>query len=507
MQFRDASGAALISPDGKSWFAVTAVGFGSTASVNAGTGSSTLAFGGASFTLAPGQALPALFLDQAQGNVFGQVELAGYEAGAPPTLVQDTVFKTATFTTMATGSDGSVAVTMAYAAQVETDYTYNPNGTFVKTKDGWSSATKSVDTTATNAALPETLPAADAGFTADVACFCAGTSVRTARGAVKVEDLAIGDWVETLHAGLQKIKWIGWRSYDGRFIAGNKDVLPICIKRDAIDENVPVQDLFVSPGHAICVDGALIHAFRLVNGVSITQAASVETVTYYHIETEGHEVIFAENCPAETFIGEAFRGQFQNAADYRALYSRQSAAGIACLPQLDDGFSLHAIQQRLNRRAGLLPHPQTEGMLRGYVDVPGPDVCSGWAQDLDNLETPVRLGIMVDGTRVARVLAQLLPRGFAARRRWQRLPRLPRRPTRWLRRPGASPPRHRRRRTALDGQSAGAGSVRFDVTAPVRLPGLLKSQPKAHTGPSGCRGGLRRNLCRPYRPRRPPRPA
>jgi type VI protein secretion system component Hcp len=405
VQFRDTSGTALTSPDGKSWFAVTAVGFGSTASFNA-TNSSTFAFGGVSFTLAPGQALPTLFLDQAQGTVFGQVELAGYESGgAAPELVQDTVFKTATFTTMAAGSDGSVAVTMAYAAQVDTDYTYAPNGTSVTTTDGWNGPNGIADDTATIAASATKLPAADAGFAADVACFCAGTGIRTGRGAVKVEELAIGDSVATLHAGLQKVKWIGWRSYDGRFIAGNKDVLPICIKRHAIDENVPARDLFVSPGHAICIDGALIHAFRLVNGVSVTQAASVETVTYYHIETEGHEVIFAENCPAETFIGEAFRGQFQNAADYRALYPEQSAAGIACLPHLEDGFSLHAIQQRLNLRAGLLLRPETEGALRGYVDVPGPDVCSGWAQDLENPETPVRLDIMIDGTRVARVLA------------------------------------------------------------------------------------------------------
>jgi hypothetical protein len=213
--------------------------------------------------------------------------------------------------------------------------------------------------------------------------------------------------VETLHAGLQKIKWIGRRSYDGRFIAGNKDILPIRIATGAIAENVPARDLFVSPGHAICIDGALIHAFRLVNGVSITQAASVESLTYYHIETANHEVIFAENCPAETFIDENFRAQFQNASQFRALYPGQSAAGIACLPRLEDGFLLHAIQRRLSARAGILPPSAMHGALRGYVDEPGPAICSGWAQDADNPETPVCLDIVLGGTRVARVLANL----------------------------------------------------------------------------------------------------
>jgi hypothetical protein len=239
-------------------------------------------------------------------------------------------------------------------------------------------------------------------------CFVTGTRIATAAGAVKVEDLAIGDLVETLHAGLQKIKWIGQRSYHGRFIAGNNDILPIRIKQHAIAKNVPARDLFVSPGHAICIDGALIHAVRLVNGVSISQLDSVDSITYYHIETANHEVIFAENCPAETFLDENFRARFQNAAEYRALYPGQNVAGIACLPLLEDGFALNAIQQRLAARAGIeFPPPAMHGALRGYVDEPGPSVCTGWAQDVENPNSPVCLDILIDGTRVARVLANL----------------------------------------------------------------------------------------------------
>ena len=241
----------------------------------------------------------------------------------------------------------------------------------------------------------------------ETACYAAGTSIAMQAGQVAVEDLAIGDFVLTLHSGPQRIKWIGQRSYDGRFIAGNKDILPVCIKRHAIAKNVPARDLFVSPGHAICIDGALIHAFRLVNGVSITQVQSVERVTYYHIETERHQVIFAENCPAETFLDENFRAQFENAAQFRALYPGQAAPGIACLKRLESGFALHDILQQLRDRAGILPQPATHGPLRGYVDEPGPTICSGWAQDLQNPESPVRLDIMVGGTRVACVLANL----------------------------------------------------------------------------------------------------
>jgi hypothetical protein len=246
------------------------------------------------------------------------------------------------------------------------------------------------------------------GFGTDVSCFLAGTRILTARGEVAVEALRIGDRLKTLHAGYQKIKWIGTRGYHGRFIAGNKAALPICIKRGAIDANIPARDLFVSPGHAICIDGVLIHASRLVNGVSVVQLDRVDSVTYYHIELENHEVIFVENCGAETFLGEEFRRQFQNVAQFAALYPGDAAPETTCLPRLDGGFHLHAIQQRIAARAGIaMPPAHQPGPLRGYVDQAGPNICAGWAQDIAAPEAPVCLDITADGRAIGRVLANL----------------------------------------------------------------------------------------------------
>jgi hypothetical protein len=238
-------------------------------------------------------------------------------------------------------------------------------------------------------------------ITFEVTCYARGTRIATARGEVEVEALKIGDWVKTLHAGMQKVKWIGTRSYAAPF-ANHVKVLPVCIQAGALAEHVPSRDLYVSPGHAICIDGVLIHASRLVNGVNITQAKRVDEVTYFHIELETHEAIFAENCPAESFMGEYFRAQFHNAASYGALYPRGSAPEQMCLPRLDSGFQLLAIQRRL---AG--GKPAAIGALRGYIDQAGPEVCSGWAQDLTEPETPVCLDIFIRGKRVGRVLANL----------------------------------------------------------------------------------------------------
>ena len=66
-----------------------------------------------------------------------------------------------------------------------------------------------------------------------------------------------------------------------------------------------------------------INAGALVNGDTIAydQADSLpETVTYYHVETEGHEVILANGVPAETYVDHVGRRAFDNHAEYVALY-------------------------------------------------------------------------------------------------------------------------------------------------------------------------------------------
>jgi Hint domain len=251
----------------------------------------------------------------------------------------------------------------------------------------------------------------DVVLTDVAACYCAGTLIRTPCGNKRVEKLQIGDELMTAAGLARPIKWIGRRSYLGRFVMGRKDILPVCIKAGALADNVPRRDLWISPNHAMYfednLDGVLIEAKDLVNGVSIVQAESVEQVEYFHIELDTHDVIIAEGALSESFIDDDSRGMFLNAHEYRALYPAAPTIARYCAPRLDEGYEVEAIRQRLALRAGLESRDEAAraGNLLGFVDRVTPRVIEGWAQNADHPEAPVCLDVYAGGRLLGQVLA------------------------------------------------------------------------------------------------------
>jgi hypothetical protein len=150
-------------------------------------------------------------------------------------------------------------------------------------------------------------------------CFMPGTLIATPDGSVPVEQLSVGQRVATSTGGTSPVRWIGRQTFS-RWSADELQ-LPIRIKANAIDENIPSRDLLLSPGHALLIDGVLAQAGALVNGTSIVRETDAPAIfTYYHVELDDHSLILAENVPAETFIDHVDRGNFDNWNQYEALY-------------------------------------------------------------------------------------------------------------------------------------------------------------------------------------------
>ncbi|MDA7429595.1 Hint domain-containing protein [Primorskyibacter aestuariivivens] len=153
-------------------------------------------------------------------------------------------------------------------------------------------------------------------LTATINCFTAGTHIATPDGPRAVETLQAGDLVLTASGAVQPVKWLGQTKVDTRLMHPAK-VNPICITAGALGGGLPERDLHLSADHAIEIDGALYNAGALVNGTTIYQLRDMprEGFTYYHIETEAHELLLAEGVAAESFIDYADRNTFDNVAD------------------------------------------------------------------------------------------------------------------------------------------------------------------------------------------------
>ncbi len=185
-------------------------------------------------------------------------------------------------------------------------------------------------------------------------CFAKGTRIRTPRGDVAVETLRVGETVVTVSGESRPICWVGQRQVYPHRNPDPESVAPIRIRRGAIEAEVPARDLVVSPDHALFLDGVLIAARQLVNGVSVVQDCSIRTLRYFHVELDGHAVLLAENTAAESYLDTGNRDWFTNAGPVATLLARPMAADrqiAACVPFATDAATVEPIWRRLAERA------------------------------------------------------------------------------------------------------------------------------------------------------------
>ena len=239
-------------------------------------------------------------------------------------------------------------------------------------------------------------------------CYCPGTLILTDRGERPVEELAIGDRLITASGTARPIKWIGRRSFSGRFILGRSDLQPVCIKAGALGEAMPRRDLWISPHHAMFLEGVLIEAQDLVNGVSIVQPMKTGDVEYFHLELESHDVILAEGAPSETFVDDNSRMMFHNAGEYSELYPAEAPrVAIYCAPRVSDGEELERATRLIAQWAGLTREFAEEVVpLRGFVDRIGDGLVEGWAMRESHPDALNHVDVYVGDRLIGRALAE-----------------------------------------------------------------------------------------------------
>ncbi len=129
-----------------------------------------------------------------------------------------------------------------------------------------------------------------------VVCFANGTLISAAEGQVQVQNLNVGDMVETRDGGLQPIAWIGQTT-----VVAQGDLAPVVITQGTLGND---RDLVVSPQHAILLDDwraellfgqdeVLVRAVDLLGHDGVYRKTG-GIVTYYHILFDAHHLVRSE---------------------------------------------------------------------------------------------------------------------------------------------------------------------------------------------------------------------
>jgi hypothetical protein len=141
-----------------------------------------------------------------------------------------------------------------------------------------------------------------------VTCYVRGTLILTDTGECPIENLQVGDLVMTRDHGLQPIRWVGYSTA----VAQGK-LAPVLIARGAMGGGMPKRDLYVSRQHRMVLQSKvaerifgtaeiLAPAIKLIAMPGIEVTARPTTVTYFHMMTDRHEIIFAEGSQSETLL-------------------------------------------------------------------------------------------------------------------------------------------------------------------------------------------------------------
>jgi len=126
----------------------------------------------------------------------------------------------------------------------------------------------------------------ESGATGDSICFLGDTKVKTDQGLIRFDTLTLGNTINNYKIKrITKVK--------------NSDDHMIFIERNALGENIPNKDTYISRNHGIIIGNHLVRAKTLVNGNTIKKAYRKRDIIY-NVLTEVYTIIYVNNMPCET---------------------------------------------------------------------------------------------------------------------------------------------------------------------------------------------------------------
>jgi len=207
----------------------------------------------------------------------------------------------------------------------------------------------------------------------DVACFLKGTRIRTAQGPVAVEDLRAGMNIISYDGGIRTLRLVLSRRIQTEEYEQNPRLRPVRIMAGALGAGLPKRDLLVSRQHRMLVSSkiarrmfgqpeVLVAAIKLcaLPGVFIDE--EIQSIEYFHLVFDAHEVIYAEDAPSESL--------FTGAEAMKSLTDSARKEMFAIFPDLESPMHLaraaRMIPDGRQQKQLIMRHVKNDHTLLGY---------------------------------------------------------------------------------------------------------------------------------------------
>jgi len=228
-------------------------------------------------------------------------------------------------------------------------------------------------------------------YNASAPCFLADTMIETPEGARPVQDLVAGDLITTLEGGHRVARPIM------RMVSRQQIVSPtlpddlagyaVCVARNALADNQPCKDMYLTSEHCLHLDGGLVPVRMLVNGQSVRYDRERLDYTYYHIDMGEHYIILADGVEVESYLPNLDELRISGADSLN--YARVLVTPAAPL-RVEQGF-VEPLHRRIAARAGIravAAKPRTASNLQVVTADGRVHQCIGTAQGVAHFRLP-----------------------------------------------------------------------------------------------------------------------